>query len=155
MSETHNVFISHRHEDDAYVASFKRLLEGKGVQVRDASITSDRPNRARNADYIRSEILSPGIRWAGKVVVLITPDTKNHDWVDWEIEQANRLDKPIIGVWAPGSAGCEVPEPLEKYADAIVGWNSERILAALNGERAFEQSTGGTRGPQPVERVDC
>ena len=36
-----------------------------------------------------------------------------------------RNDKRIIGVWAPGSAGCEVPEPLEKYADAIVGWNSE------------------------------
>ena len=155
MSEAHNVFVSHRHEDDAHVANFKRLLEGKGVQVRDASITSDQPNQASNPDYIKREILAPGIRWAGKLVVLITPDTKNHEWVDWEIEYANKHDKQIIGVWAPGSAGCELPEPLEKYADAVVGWNSERILAALNGERSFERSDGRPRPPQPVKRIGC
>ena len=155
MSEIHNVFISHRHEDDALVARFKSLLEGKGVQVRDASITSDAPNQANSPEYIKSQILGPGIRWAGKLVVIITPDTKNHDWVAWEIEYANKLGKEIIGVWAPGSAGCEVPEPLEKYADAIVGWHSERILGALNGERTFEDSTGVPRPAQPVNRIGC
>ncbi|MDF1595152.1 MAG: TIR domain-containing protein [Acidimicrobiia bacterium] len=155
MSEAHNVFISHRHEDDARVADFKELLDGKGVQIRDASITSDNPNEARDPDYIKTQILAPGIRWAGKVVVLITPDTKNHDWVDWEVEYANQLDKPIIGVWAPGSAGCEVPEPLERYADAIVGWNSDSILDAFDGARAFEDSSGTPRSPQPVNRVGC
>lgn len=155
MSEIHNVFVSHRHEDDALVADFKRLLDGTGVQVRDASITSDAPNQASDPDYIRSQILRPGIRWAGKLVVIITPDTKNHDWVAWEIEEAQKLGKPIIGVWAPGSAGCEVPEPLEKFADAIIGWRSERILAALNGEQAFEDSTGKPRPAQTVNRVGC
>lgn len=155
MSEAHNVFISHRHEDDALVSRFKELLDGKGVQIRDASITSDNPNQASNPDYIKTQILAPGIQCAGKVVVLITPDTKNHDWVDWEIEYANKLDKQIIGVWAPGSADCEVPEPLEKYADAIVGWNSDRILDALNGARTFEDSSGTPRAPQPVNRIGC
>jgi len=155
MSEVHNVFISHRHEDDAHVADFKEMLDGKGVQIRDASITSDNPNEARDPDYIKTQILAPGIRWAGKIVVLITPDTKNHDWVDWEVEYANKLDKPIIGVWAPGSAGCEVPEPLEKYADAIVGWNSDSILDAFDGARTFEGSSGTPRSPQPVNRVGC
>ncbi len=155
MSDTHNVFISHRHEDDALVGQFKKLLDGKDVEIRDASITSDSPNEAKNPDYIKSEILAPGIRWAGKIVVLITPDTKNHDWVDWEIEYANKLDKQIIGVWAPGSAGCDVPEPLEKYADAIVGWDSRRILDALDGSRTFEDSTGAPRPPQPVNRIGC
>ena len=155
MSEAHNVFISHRHEDDDLVAGFKDLLDGKGVQIRDASITSDNPNEASNPDYIKTEILAPGIQWAGKIVVIITPDTKNHDWVDWEIEYANKLDKQIIGVWAPGSAGCEVPEPLEKYADAIVGWNSNRILDALDGARTFEDPRGAPRPPQPVNRIGC
>lgn len=155
MSETHNVFMSHRHEDDHHIANFKQLMEGRGVQIRDASITSDRPNQASNPDYIKSEILAPGIQWAGKLVVIITPDTKNHDWVAWEIEYANRLGKPIIGVWAPGSAGCEAPEPLEKHADAIIGWNSDRILRALNGEQLFEDSTGVPRPAQPVNRVGC
>lgn len=155
MSETHNVFISHRHEDDGLVAQFKQLLDGKGVQIRDASITSDNPNEASNPEYIKTQILAPGIQWAGKIVVLITPDTKNHDWVDWEIEYANKLDKQIVGVWAPGSAGCEVPEPLEKYADAIVGWDTSRILDALDGSRTFEDSSGASRSPQPVNRIGC
>jgi len=155
MSDTHNVFISHRHEDDKLVGSFKDLLKGKGVDVRDASITSDTPNKAKDAAYIKGQVLAPGIQWAGKVVVLITPDTKNHEWVDWEIEYANKLDKQIVGVWAPGSAGCDLPEPLEKYADAVVGWDSERILQALNGARDFEDSDGSARSPQPMNRVDC
>ena len=155
MSSTHNVFISHRHEDDALVAGFKELMKGKGVDIRDASITSDRPNRAKSPDHIKSRILAPGVRWAGKVVVIITPDTKNHPWVDWEIEYAAKLDKQIIGVWAPGSAGCDLPEPLEKYADAVVGWNSDRILSALEGERNFENSDGSRRAPQPVNRIGC
>ena len=155
MSETHNLFISHRHEDDALVTSLKNLLKDKGVTIRDSSITSGSPNQARNPDYIKTQILAPGIRWAGTLAVLITPDTKNHDWVDWEIEYANKNDKRIIGVWAPGSAGCEVPEPLEKYADAVIGWNSERILGAINGSRTFEDSDGRPRLPQPIKRVGC
>ena len=155
MGEVHNVFISHRHEDDALVAGFKELLAGKDVQIRDASITRQTPNQASNPNYIKTQILAPGIQWAGKIVVLITPDTKNHDWVDWEIEYANKQDKQIIGVWAPGSAGCAVPDPLEKYADAIVGWDSDRILEALDGAQMFEDSSGLPRPPQPIERVRC
>ena len=74
--------------------------------------------------------------------MLITPDTRNHEWVNWEINLAAKLDKPIIGVWDLGSAGCELPEALDKYANAVVGWNGDRILAALDGERTFYNSDG-------------
>ena len=155
MTDTHNVFIPHRHEDDALLNDLKGLLKGRGVEIRDASITSDKPNEATNPDYIKQQILAPGIRWAGKIIVMITPETKNHQWVDWEIEYAHKKDKPIIGVWARGSAGCEVPDPLEKHADAIVGWNADRIVQALNGEHHFERPDGRPRGPQQIERHRC
>lgn len=155
MTERHNVFIAHRHEDDHQVSALKDLISGPGIEIRDASITSDKPNQASNADYIKQEILAPGIQWAGKVVVLVTPETKHHQWVDWEIEYANKKNKPIIGVWARGSAGCEIPEPLEKHADALVGWNSDRIIRALNGEYLFENSDGSQRSPQHIERHPC
>ena len=85
MSDIYNVFLPHRHEDDALAGAFKDLMKGKGVEIRDSSITSDKPNQARSPDYIKREILAPGIDWAGKVVVLITPDTKNHEWVNWRL----------------------------------------------------------------------
>lgn len=155
MADIHNVFISHRHEDDHLVEAFKTLMAGRGVTVRDSSVTNDEPNAAKSPEYIKNTYLRPGIEWAGKVVVLITPDTKNHAWVDWEIECANRLGKPIIGVWAPGSAGCDLPEPLEKYADAVVGWNSDAIISALEGERTFQTSEGQPRALQSMSRVGC
>lgn len=155
MPETHNVFISHRHEDDALVGQFKALLGGRGVVVRDASITADNPNDASNEAYIKTQILAPGIQWAGKVVVIITPDTCNHPWVDWEIEYAERCDKEIIGVWAPGDTGCEVPEALERHADAIVSWNADSIVDALNGNACWEQPDGTPRAYQPISRIGC
>ena len=80
MTDTHNVFIPHRHEDDALLNDLKDLLKGRGVEIRDASITSDKPNAATNPDYIKQQKLAPGIRWAGKIIVMITPETKNHRW---------------------------------------------------------------------------
>ena len=156
MPETHNVFVSHRHEDDALVTEFKELLAGHNVVVRDASITADDPNNAHNEQYIKSEILAPGIQWAGKVVVIITPDTINHPWVEWEVDYANKCgDKEIIGVWAPGSEGCPVPESLERHADGIVGWDAASIIDALNGNHRWEQPDGSPRALQPVRRTTC
>ncbi len=155
MSSIHNVFVAHRHEDDGLVGDLKSLLEGRGVDVRDASITDDKPNRASNPDYIKQEILAPNIKWAGKVIVLITPDTKNHEWVDWEIEYAQKADKLIIGVWAHGHAECELPDPLKKFADAVVGWNADKIIQALNGELISEDPSGTPRENQLVKRIDC
>jgi hypothetical protein len=91
MSEVHNVFVSHRHEDDAKIDDFKKLLDGRGVTVRDSSISSSNPNAAKDPDYIKSQILAPRIQWAGKIVVIVTPDTANHEWVDWEVDYANKL----------------------------------------------------------------
>jgi hypothetical protein len=156
MPDIHNVFISHRHEDDHLVGAFKDLLAGKNVVIRDSSITSDNENNAQSEDYIKSEILAPGIQWAGKIVVIITPDTVNHPWVDWEIEYANRQgDKEIIGVWAPGADGCDVPEPLERHADNIVAWNADSIMDALNGNTHWEQPDGSPRPTQAVSRIGC
>lgn len=155
MPDIHNVFVAHRHEDDAKIGELKELLKGKGVDIRSSSITSDKPNKAHNPDYIKREILRPAIKWAGKVIVLITPETKNHEWVDWEINCAEDLNKPIIGVWARGSAGCEIPDALERHADAVVGWNSEHILRALNNKRLWETSDGSQRGEQAVKRIGC
>lgn len=156
MSSDHNVFISHRHEDDAGVGDLKDLLKRHQVNVRDSSVTSATPNNAKDPDYIKS-LLGARIRWAGKIIVLITPDTKNHHWVDWEIEYANKQpgDKRIIGVWAPGATNCEIPAPLELYADAVVSWDGAKIIEALNGADNWERPDGSPRDIQHIQRIRC
>ena len=72
-----------------------------------------------------------------------------------EIEYAHKHNKLIIGVWAYGSAGCELPEALKIHHDALVSWNADRILAAFEGGRVSEEPDGSPREPQPMTRVSC
>ncbi|WP_339113973.1 TIR domain-containing protein [Thioclava sp. GXIMD2076] len=151
-----NVFISHIHEDDAGLADLKNLLKSKGMEVRDGSINSEKPNNAKSPDYIKSQILAPRIDWASTLIVYITPETKNSEWVDWEIERAREKGKTIVGVWEQGSNGCEVPEALDEYGDAIVGWNADRIIEAINGEyERFEDPKGQPLPPRAIRRHPC
>ena len=110
--EIRNVFISHIHEDDDGLSNLKTLLQNNGLQIRDGSITSDSPNNATNEDYIKSQILAPRIRWAGMLIVYVSPRTKESTYVDWEIEYAHKNDKRIIGVWAHGANTTDVPKAL-------------------------------------------
>jgi hypothetical protein len=156
MSNTTNVFISHIHEDDAHIEAMKSLLTSKGHSVRDSSIDSASPNQAKDPDYIKNAILAPRIAWASTMVVLVSPGTKDSGWVDWEIEQAQRTGKRIIGVWTHGAAECDLPEALERYADAVVGWQADRIQGAICGDiNDWETSKGQAREQRPIARYSC
>ncbi|KKW77438.1 hypothetical protein AAV96_12265 [Acinetobacter sp. AG1] len=133
-----NIFISHVHEDDDGLKKTKDLMKTKGFDIRDFSINSNKPNSAKAEDYIKYQILAPRIRQCSILMVYITPKTKGSHWVNWEIEYAQKLGIRIVGVWAHGHQGCDVPEQLENYADAIVGWNSDCLVKAVNGENTFE-----------------
>ncbi len=128
---TRNIFISHRQEDEGHISPLKGVLRQSGLNVRDSSVYSGKnSNRARNRDYIR-RLLRKRIRWAGTLIVIVSQVTRRHEWVDWEIEYARYTNTRIVGVWAPDQGACPVPEPLRKYADAMVPWDGEMIRAAI------------------------
>ena len=154
--ERKNIFISHIHEDDEGLGKLKSLLKNNGLTVRDYSITADNPNNARSEDYIKSEILAPRIRQSSTLVVYISPETKDSEYVNWEIEYAQKQDKRIVGVWEHGEKDCEVPEALDKYHDAIVGWTGDRIIDAINRKIDGWESSDGTPGvPRDINRHSC
>jgi hypothetical protein len=153
---SNNIFVSHIHEDEEHIAAMKALLSERGFDVRDSSITSERGNLAKDPDYIKNEILAPRISWASTVVVLISPDTRDSEWVTWEIEYAQAHDKRIVGVWTHGAAECDIPDALDKYADAVVGWQGDRIQGAICGDiNEWEQSNGSTRPAREIVRHGC
>ena len=81
--EIRNVFISHIHEDDQGLTGLKSLLARNGMVARDYSITADKPNQAKSERYIKSDILAPQINACSTLVVYISLETKNSEWVDW------------------------------------------------------------------------
>lgn len=154
--ETKNIFISHVHKDDEGLGKLKSLLKDNGMTPRDYSVNADNPNNAQSESYIKSEILAPRIRQSSTLAVYVSPETKSSSWVDWEIEYAHKQDKRIVGVWAHGEAGCEVPEALKKYADSVVGWTGNRIIDAINGKiDGWENPDGTKREPLPIKRYSC
>ena len=150
MNATKNVFVSHIHQDDQGLPKLMDLLNKHGMDARNYSITSDKENNAKSPDYIKNEILAPRINACSTLVVYITPDTKTSDWVNWEIEYAYKQEKTIVGVWELGSNGCELPQSLEQFNDAIVGWNGESIVEAINGNLDGRQNPDGTPVKQSI-----
>jgi hypothetical protein len=154
--EIKNVFISHVHEDDDGLAKLKDLIRKGGLTVRDSSINSTNPNDAKDPDYIKSEKLAPQIQWSSTLLVYITPKTKDSEWVNWEIEYAQKLGKRIVGVYAHGESDCDIPEALEKYADDVRGWQSEGIVDAITGKtNEWHLPSGELRDPRPINRHGC
>jgi len=160
MSELKNIFISHVHEDDELLPKLKEIIKNEGMEVRDYSINSSNPNEASNEDYIKYEILGPRIQWASTLIVLITHDTANSDWVNWEIEYAIEKGKNVIGVFALGATDSDIPPVLRTHGDAVVvGWRGERVVDAINGKISdFDDPETGnprSRSDYTVQRHEC
>jgi hypothetical protein len=150
MTRRH-VFISHHHADDQKVDQLTDLLGKNGNDVRNSSVRMKPANQRRMEegrvkDETIKRLLRMKISWSSTVVVLVGKDTHTRPWVNWEIEQAAKQGKRIVGVYAHGGTDAEKPEALEKYGSAIVAWNTESIVGAIEGKNNnFENSDGTTR----------
>ena len=148
-----NVFVSHYHEDEDNIGKMKDLL-GDDYCIRNYSVTSDKYNNAENEDYIKS-MLRPLISQASTFICLIGPNTHDSKWVNWEIKQALKMGKRIIGVYTWGAKDADIPPALEDAADAMVGWNRDTIVDAINGQSIFTKADGSTRPDVGSVRVTC
>lgn len=50
-------------------------------------------------------------------------------WIDFEIETAKRMNKPIIGVKPWGQE--RIPVKIQDNSTVLVGWNSKSIVSAV------------------------
>ncbi len=155
-NEIKNVFISHIHKDDSKLGDLKSLLKKNGIDARDYSITADKPNKAKSEEYIKSQILAPKIKQSSVLVVYVSPDTKDSDYVNWEIEYAHKEGIRVVGVWENGEKGCELPEALEEYRDAMAGWHGSSIVDAILGDDSIQENSDGTSlGQRNITRHPC
>ena len=153
-----HVFISHHHNDDAEVSNLTDLLSRKGYDIRNSSIRAKPANQRRlEQGLVKDEtirrLLRMKISWAGVVVVLVGKETHSRPWVNWEIEQANKQGKRIVGIYVRGGTEADIPPALESYADDIVAWNSDSIIAAIDGTTYSFETPDGAPRETPHTRV--
>lgn len=156
QNEVKNIFVSHIHEDDHRLTPLKKLAEKHGCEMRDASINSNNPNNATDENYIKYQILAPRIDWSSTLVVLVSPETKDSKYVQWEIEYAEKQGKRIVGIWDQGEAGCDLPDALEELADAVVPWDGEKLVDAILGDfNGIINPDGNPRPDRAIPRHRC
>src|SRR5690606_24383802 len=115
-----------------------------------------RIDQGKVSDDTIKRILRMKVSWAGTVVVLIGKDTHARPWVNWEIDRANEQGKRIVGVFVRGGTEADIPPSFEKYGSALVGWNTDRIMDAIDGSNSFESPDGTSRsGPNVGGSVNC
>jgi hypothetical protein len=160
--ERRHVFISHHHADDAKVDQLTDLLNRSGSDVRNSSVRMKPANQRRfDEGRVKDEtirrLLRMKISWATTVVVLIGKETHSRPWVNWEIEQAAKQGKRIVGVYERGGMDAEKPDALERYGSAIVAWNTDSIIDAIEGRsNSFQNSDGSSRDPvHPSTTGNC
>jgi hypothetical protein len=147
-----HVFISHHHQDDEHVTRMTGMLKRHDYDIRNSSIRAKPSNQRRLDQGMVSErtikrLLQMKMSWATTIVVLIGKETHARPWVNWEIEQANRLGKRIVGVFTRGSSEEDIPPAFEKYGSDLVNWSSDSIIAAIDGTREgpFQDPAGNPR----------
>lgn len=156
-----NVFVSHHHKDDASINKMQSILNGRNYSIRNSSMRVKPKNQARLdnkqvSDRTIKRLLRMKMRWSGSVIVIIGKKTYQRPWVKWEIDMARKLGKPIIGVYEHGLKDkVPLPENLERNASSIVGWNSGKIISALNGESRFENPDGSVRSKRAGGNIKC
>lgn len=153
MDKTKNIFVSHQHNDADKIEAFKSLIGRHGINMRDSSIYENKlKNNAHNEQYIKYELIRPQMNWAGTVVVLIGRDTAKSDYVNWEIKTAGQLGKRIVGVYLQGAKEEDIPAELNEYGHALVGWNGDKVVRAINGEdMKWENPDGTSRDEQSMD----
>jgi hypothetical protein len=75
------------------------------------------------------EAITRQIRPAQAVVILAGMYAAHSDWIEYEIKEAQRMDKSIIGVKPWGQE--RIPQIIQDAAHVMVGWNSASVVTAV------------------------
>lgn len=133
--KTYNLFISHAW---AYGESYDRLVsllnQAPYFSYKNYSAPEDRPLHTLGYDPVRtkSQIMSAIDRKIAPVhcvLVLSGMYTNHSEWMQYEIDTALRMHKPIIGIRPFRST--RTPSAVESVADVMVSWNTNSIISAI------------------------
>lgn len=134
---TRRVFISYEGSDRMKAKGFRLLRWNKNVNVEFQDRHLLDPVDSTNDQYIR-QCIREEIRGTSTTVVLVGENTKDSDWVDYEIERSLKEGNGLVAIKVDDSISDEdVPEKMKENGAEIVDWNPNEFGDAI--ERAASQ----------------
>ena len=125
----YRIFISHawKYSKD-YRWLVEHLDEAPNFSYTNYSVPEHDPVDAGNNKKLR-EKLCQQIRPVRVVIILGGMYVAYSDWIQFEIDFARHLNKPILGIRPWGAA--KMPQAIQDAADKIVGWNTPAIVRTI------------------------
>lgn len=134
---TRRVFISYEGSDRMKAKGFRLLRWNKNVDVEFQDRHLLDPVDSTNDQYIR-QCIRDEIKGTSTTVVLVGENTKDSDWVDYEIERSLKDGNGLVAIKVDDSISDEdVPDKLKENGAEIVDWTPDEFSDAI--ERAASQ----------------
>lgn len=129
----YRLFISHAwHYSEAYNRCIKFLDEANNFIYSNYSVPKPKGFDKMSTTELKEEIRDQ-IRPVECVIILGGMYVSYSSWIQFEINFAKELYKPIIGIRPWGAQ--RMPQAVTDAANAIVGWNSDSIVNAIRDTR--------------------
>lgn len=123
---TRNAFISFHTDDEWAVNLLRSQAKDKrfDVSFRDYSIKEpfDTAWKSQAKDVIDQTSVT---------IVMIGSDTASREAVNWEIREAHKQGKKVIGVRIHKDENHAIPEEIKKHGDPVINWNMEELRKHL------------------------
>jgi hypothetical protein len=126
---TYNIFITHSWKyDDDYVRLVDLINSDPYFSWKNYSVPWDDPLSGGSKQKLADEI-DGQIRLATVLLVISGMYVTYGEWIQFEIDLADKYNKPIIGVMPWGSTN--TPYAVTRSAAEIVRWNTSSIIDAI------------------------
>lgn len=124
----YNVFISHAWKYDEHYTKVVGWLNDSKLDWKNYSVPEHDPVDANNAKKLK-ELLTAQIKPASVVVIISGMYAAYSGWIDYEIDEAVRMGKTIIGLEPWGQE--KIPIKVSQNATKMIGWNSASLINAI------------------------
>lgn len=128
----YHIFISHAWKRSEHYLKVKKWLDDSNIIYADYSVTEENPLHSGNKRKLKED-LTGQIKPASCVIILSGMYAAHSDWIEYELSEAYRMGKYIIGVKPWGQE--RIPQIITDAADVIVGWNSSSVVSAVKNSK--------------------
>ena len=126
---SYRIFISHSWKySERYLRAVKFLNDASNFFWSNSSVPVDKAFDGMSNSELKEQ-LTKQMRYAQCVVILAGMYTNHSDWIDYEIDEAIRMGKPILAIKPWGAE--RTPQRVINAADQVVSWNSKSITDAI------------------------
>ena len=128
QDKRYNLFISHAWKYDYQYQTVIDWLKKSDLKYYNYSVPEEDPLHSGSKSQLKIDLTNQ-IKPASCVIIIAGMYDVYSEWIQYEINEALRMGKYIIGIRPWGAQ--KMPLIVQTYADEIIGWNSDSLIKSI------------------------